>query len=375
MKSKSERLISVDILRGLTIIFMIIVNDPGSWSHVYAPLLHAEWNGITPTDYIFPTFLFIVGVSIVLSLSKKKDGGLAKNILLKKIIWRSIKIYLVGLFLWLWPDFDFENIRWAGVLQRISFVYLFCALIFLYLNLRSQIIFLFLILVFYTIIMCFIPVPGIGYPDLSVPEKNWAHYIDTLLLPGAMWEDTWDPEGILTTLPSIGTGILGLIGGYILTSKSDLIKKMLHLSLFGFVLFFLGDISQYIFPLNKNLWSTSFTLLVGGISSLSLCFCIYICDYLNLGERFGFARSFGVNSIFSYVIAGMLTFLFYDNKIMIFQNTLFDWGRGLNQIFIDVFSQVGIPLKLLSFLFAVLYVIAIWIPTAFLFKRKIYIKL
>mgnify|MGYP001238066484 FL=1 len=375
MKSKSERLISVDILRGLTIIFMIIVNDPGSWSHVYAPLLHAEWNGITPTDYIFPTFLFIVGVSIVLSLSKKKDGGLAKNILLKKIIWRSIKIYLVGLFLWLWPDFDFENIRWAGVLQRISFVYLFCALIFLYLNLRSQIIFLFLILVFYTIIMCFIPVPGIGYPDLSVPEKNWAHYIDTLLLPGVMWEDTWDPEGILTTLPSIGTGILGLIGGYILTSKSDLIKKMLHLSLFGFVLFFLGDISQYVFPLNKNLWSTSFTLLVGGISSLSLCFCLYICDYLNLGERFKFAQSFGVNSIFSYMMAGMLTFLFYDNKIVIFQNTLFDWGIGLNQLFINVFSEIGLPLKLLSFLFAVFYVIIVWIPTSYLFKRKIFIKL
>ncbi len=375
MKSKSERLISVDILRGLTIIFMIIVNDPGSWSHVYAPLLHAEWNGITPTDYIFPTFLFIVGVSIVLSLSKKKDGGLAKNILLKKIIWRSIKIYLVGLFLWLWPDFDFENIRWAGVLQRISFVYLFCALIFLYLNLRSQIIFLFLILVFYTIIMCFIPVPGIGYPDLSVPEKNWAHYIDTLLLPGVMWEDTWDPEGILTTLPSIGTGILGLIGGYILTSKSDLIKKMLHLSLFGFVLFFLGDISQYVFPLNKNLWSTSFTLLVGGISSLSLCFCLYICDYLNLGDRFKFAQSFGVNSIFSYMMAGMLTFLFYDNKIVIFQNTLFDWGIGLNQLFINVFSEIGLPLKLLSFLFAVFYVIIVWIPTSYLFKRKIFIKL
>ena len=375
MKTKSERLISVDILRGLTIIFMIIVNDPGSWSHVYAPLLHAEWNGITPTDYIFPTFLFIVGLSIVLSLSKKKDEGLAKNILLKKIIWRSIKIYLVGIFLWLWPNFDFENIRWAGVLQRISFVYLFCAIIFLYLNLRSQIIFLFLILVFYTIIMCFIPVPGIGYPDLSVPEKNWAHYIDTLLLPGVMWEDTWDPEGILTTLPSIGTGILGLIGGYILTGKSDLIKKMLHLSLFGFVLFFLGDISQYIFPLNKNLWSTSFTLLVGGISSLSLCFCIYICDYLNLGEKFKFAQSFGVNSIFSYIMAGMLTFLFYDNKIMIFQNTIVDWGIGLNSLFINIFSEIGLPNKLLSFLFAVFYVLIVWIPTSYLFKKKIYIKL
>tara|TARA_Y100000766_G_C18707914_1_gene507524 strand:+ start:69 stop:740 length:672 start_codon:yes stop_codon:yes gene_type:complete len=223
--------------------------------------------------------------------------------------------------------------------------------------------------------MCFIPVPGIGYPDLSVPEKNWAHYIDTLLLPGVMWEDTWDPEGILTTLPSIGTGILGLIGGYILTSKSDLIKKMLHLSLFGFVLFFLGDISQYVFPLNKNLWSTSFTLLVGGISSLSLCFCLYICDYLNLGDRFKFAQSFGVNSIFSYMMAGMLTFLFYDNKIVIFQNTLFDWGIGLNQLFINVFSEIGLPLKLLSFLFAVFYVIIVWIPTSYLFKRKIFIKL
>ncbi len=375
MKNKSERLISVDILRGLTIIFMIIVNDPGSWSHVYAPLLHAEWNGITPTDYIFPTFLFIVGVSIVLSFSKKKDQGLSKNILLKKIIWRSMKIYLVGLFLWLWPNFDFENIRWAGVLQRISFVYLFCAIIFLYLNLRSQIILLFLILVFYTIIMCFIPVPGIGYPDLSVPEKNWAHYIDTLLLPGVMWEDTWDPEGILTTLPSIGTGVLGLIGGYILTSKNDLIKKMLHLSLFGFVLFFLGDISQYIFPLNKNLWSTSFTLLVGGISSLSLCFCVYICDYLDLGKKFKFAQSFGVNSIFSYIMAGMLTFLFYDNKIMIFQNTLVEWGMGLNSLFIGVFSEIGIPHKLLSFLFAVFYVLVVWIPTSYLFEKKIYIKL
>ena len=375
MKSKSKRLISVDILRGLTIIFMIIVNDPGSWSHVYAPLLHADWNGITPTDYIFPTFLFIVGVSIVLSLSKKKEENFSKKILLKKIIWRSLKIYLVGLFLWLWPNFEFDNIRWVGVLQRISVVYLFTAIIFLYLNLRSQIILLSQILLFYTIIMCFVPVPDIGFPDLSAPEKNWAHYLDSILLPGVMWEKTWDPEGILSTLPSIGTGILGLIGGYIITSKNELQKKMLNLSLFGFVLLFLGDITQYVFPLNNNLWSTSFTLLVGGISSLSLCFCIYICDYLNLGERFRFAQSFGVNSIFSYVMAGMLTFLFYDNKIMIFQNTIVDWGVGLNQLFINVFSEMGLPHKLLSFLFAVFYVIVVWVPTAFLFKRKIYIKL
>ena len=127
----NQRIIAVDILRGLTIIFMIIVNDPGSWSHVYSPLLHADWNGLTPTDYIFPTFLFIMGTSIVLSLGRKAQS-LPKKELIKKIIWRSIKIYIVGLILWLWPEFDFERIRWVGVLPRIAFVYFFTALLFVY---------------------------------------------------------------------------------------------------------------------------------------------------------------------------------------------------------------------------------------------------
>ena len=118
METTNKRLLSIDILRGFTIIFMIIVNDPGSWSHVYSPLLHAKWNGITPTDYIFPTFLFIVGVSIVLSLSEKVENKVSKKTILKKIFWRSLKIYLVGLFLWLWPNFDFENIRWVETVAK-----------------------------------------------------------------------------------------------------------------------------------------------------------------------------------------------------------------------------------------------------------------
>ena len=117
-----QRVLAVDILRGLTIIFMIIVNDPGSWSHVYHPLLHAEWNGLTPTDYIFPTFLFIMGTSIVLSLNKRAKNT-EKLELVKKIFWRSFKIYAVGIFLWLWPEFNFERIRWVGVLPRIALVY------------------------------------------------------------------------------------------------------------------------------------------------------------------------------------------------------------------------------------------------------------
>ena len=135
---ESKRLLSLDILRGLTIILMIIVNDPGSWNHVYAPLLHADWNGITPTDYIFPNFLFIVGVSIVLSMNKQQELGKSRAELIKKVLWRAIKIYAVGIFLWLWPSFNFEGIRWVGVLPRISLVYLACALFFLYSSRKTQ---------------------------------------------------------------------------------------------------------------------------------------------------------------------------------------------------------------------------------------------
>ena len=135
---ENKRLLSLDLLRGLTIILMIIVNDPGSWEQVYSPLLHAEWNGITPTDYVFPTFLFIVGVSIVLSMNKQKELGKDRGALTKKLLWRAFKIYAVGIFLWLWPSFNFEGIRWVGVLPRIAFVYLACALLFLYTSRKIQ---------------------------------------------------------------------------------------------------------------------------------------------------------------------------------------------------------------------------------------------
>ena len=262
MTSKNNRLLSLDILRGLTIIFMIIVNDPGSWDHVYAPLLHADWNGITPTDYIFPTFIFIMGVSIVLALGKMKSAGVSKGKLVKKILWRALKIYLVGLFLWLFPLFELDNIRWVGVLQRISAVYLACALIFLFSDYKKWIYLSIGILVAYLIIMLYVPVPGIGTPDLNVPEKNWAHYLDSILLPGVMWEETWDPEGILSTFPSIVTGLLGMIAGAFMVKNNDLKNKIIHLFVLGFILLLLGDLTSYIFPLNKNLWSSSFTLLV-----------------------------------------------------------------------------------------------------------------
>lgn len=363
---ENKRLHALDVVRGLTIILMIIVNTPGSWSHVYAPLLHAEWNGITPTDYVFPSFLFIVGVSIALSFSKQKEQGKNRAEMTKKVLLRSVKIYAVGIFLWLWPSFNFEGIRWVGVLPRIAFVYLACALLFLYTSRKVQLYLGIALLFFYWIVMAYVPVPGIGVPDLSVPEKNWAHYLDNLLLPGRLWKHTWDPEGILSTLPAIATGLMGMMAGYLLLKKEELSHRVNQLFFFGFLLLFSGDVMQWFFPLNKNLWSSSFSLFMGGVSALALAAAVYVFDLKKMKFRFQFAHVFGVNSIFAYALSSLLTVVFYSSKW---------WGIAFNQEFMGLWERLGFPLKLGSLLYALCYVLILWIPTYFLFKKKIFIKL
>ena len=366
MENLNTRLLSLDILRGLTIISMIIVNDPGSWDHVYAPLLHAYWNGLTPTDYVFPTFIFIVGVSIVLSLTKQSERGLDRNQLVKKVLWRSLKIYLVGIFLWLWPSFNFSSIRWVGVLPRIALVFMICAFLFLYTKRKVQVIIASVILVLYWLVMKYLPLPTIGMPDLSEPGKNWANYIDQLYLPGFLWKKTWDPEGILSSFPAVASGLLGMMAGFILVSKADLKDKLLKLFLMAGTLLVLGDVFQYLMPINKNLWSSSFVLMTGGISCLLLALFVYWVDIKGHVTRFKMARVFGTNAIFAYTLAGIFYTFFYSKKL---------WGISLSATFVEQAINIGVAPKLASLVYALLYVLIIWIPTHQLYKRKIFIKL
>ena len=359
-----NRLLSIDVLRGMTLIFMIIVNTPGSWDYVYAPLLHADWNGLTPTDYIFPNFLFIVGVSIVLSLNNKINE-LNRIQVLKKIIWRAFKIYLVGVFLWIFPDFDFTSIRWVGVLQRISFVFLFCGLIYLFIDKKLFIYISFITLILYWFVMLYIPVPGIGSPDLSSPELNIAHYIDSKFLPGVMWQDTWDPEGILTTIPSIITGVFGLVAGSILVSNKDIKDKIIKLFSLGLILVFVGDFFSWSFPVNKNLWSTSYTFLMAGMSFMLVAAFTYLIDVSGY-KKFKMSQVFGTNSIFTYVLSGTLTSIFYSDRFI---------GVELNSLFVETLISIGISPKLTSLLYAIIFVLIIYIPASYLFKKKIFIKL
>ena len=222
------------------------------------------------------------------------------------------------------------------------------------------------ILLVYWIIMAYLPVPGIGTPDLSIPEKNWAHYLDGLLIPGRLWQQTWDPEGILSTLPAIVNGLIGMLAGYILLQKEELKNKLNQLFFIGFVLLVLGDVMQWFFPFNKNLWSSSFSLFTGGSSMLALAAFSYFFDVRQSQYQFQFAHVFGVNSIFAYSLSSLLVVVFYSSKW---------WGISLSQEFMGLWGSIGLPLKLGSLLYAIAYVFVIWIPTYYLFKKKIYIKL
>jgi len=364
-QAKVKRLISLDALRGFTIAAMVIVNDPGTWQHIYWPLRHAEWNGCTITDLIFPFFLFIVGVSIALAYSKRLEANVLKKSLYRKIIIRAINIYLLGLFLWLWPEFDFASIRWVGVLQRISFVFLVCALLFLNTNWKQQIKIGAAILVLYYIVIAYIPVPGIGKPDLSIPESNWANYLDTLILPGVMYQKTWDPEGLLSTFPAIVTGIIGMLIGKLYISVKDENKRLVWLFFIGFAMFLAGGLWNWFFPINKNLWTSSFVLYTAGLGTLGLAACILIVDVWGYTKWTFLGRVYGANAITSYVLAGMLTLVFYRMRI---------GGVSMSEWFMNGMTTIGFDPRFASMLYAVIFMLIIFIPALIMYRKKIFIK-
>jgi len=392
----SRRLISLDALRGFTIAAMVIVNDPGSWEHVYAPLLHAQWHGITATDLIFPFFIFIVGVSIAFAYSKRLDAKVPKKDIYRKIFWRATKIYLVGIFLWLVHTFDFGEIRWVGVLQRIAIVFLFGALIFLNTDWKKQIGIAVSILVGYWLILVLIPVPidevirqalttgtvmssegeiaigeirqvSEGFIAANVePGTNMSAWLDRAVIPGYFWEVTWDPEGLLSTLPALVTVIIGMLVGKILLTVKDPYKKISFLFFTGFSLLLAGELWSYVFPLNKNLWSSSFTLFTGGLATMGLAACILIIDVWGYVKWTRLGRVYGANAITAYVLAGMLKPLFYGDIW---------WGISLSKSFMSGMTGLGMPDKLVSFLYAIIYMLIIYIPAYILYRKKIFIKL
>jgi predicted acyltransferase len=361
---QNERLISLDAFRGFTIAAMILVNNPGSWEHVYAPLLHKEWNGITPTDLIFPFFIFIVGVSIVLAYSKRIAAGVTPRKMLNKIVPRFLKIFLLGLFLNFLYAMSFSELRIAGVLQRIAIVFLVCSMMYLFTSWRTQLITGVIILIGYWLAMVLIPTPGYNKAMLD-PGINLAAWIDSKFLPGSMWEGTWDPEGILSTFPAIVTGIAGMMIGAIITGKLEDERKVLWIFTAGFLATIVGHTWGWIFPLNKNLWTSSFVVFTGGLASMTLAASMFVVDILGLKRFTKIGIVFGANAITIYVSSGLML-LFDVIKI---------GDQSLKMHFMNFFTDLPLPANLASLIWALLIMAICYIPAWLLYRKRIFIKL
>ncbi len=361
---QNERLISLDAFRGFTIAAMILVNNPGSWDHVYAPLLHKEWNGVTPTDLIFPFFVFIVGVSIVLAYSKRIAAGVPPGKMAGKIVSRFLKIFLLGVLLNFLYVMNLSELRIAGVLQRIAIVFLVCSLLYLFTSVRTQLITGVVILIGYWLAMVLIPTPGYDKAMLE-PGINLTAWIDSKILPGSMWEGTWDPEGILSTFPSFATGIAGMMAGTIITGKLDQERKVLWLFTAGFLATIVGQAWGWVFPLNKNLWTSSYVVFTGGLACMTLAASMFVVDMLGRRRFTKIGVVFGANAITIYVISGLMSLL---DMIKI-------GDQSLSMNFINLCIGISLSAKMASLIYALMIVAICYIPAWLLYRKRIFIKL
>lgn len=271
-KAVSSRIISLDLFRGLTVAFMILVNNPGDWGHIYPALKHAHWHGIFGADFVFPFFLFIVGVAIAISLTKYRGSYSVTG----KILRRSVILFLLGIFLNGFWTFDWSTIRIPGVLQRIAIVYFLAACLFLFSGWRTILVLFLLILSSYWWLLTYVPVPTTGYTGYAM-LKNYSAFVDGIFLQGHMWQYTkvYDPEGILSTFSALGSTVLGILCGKLLYQKKS---SPVFLFFFSLLLVLTGYVWSRQFPLNKNLWTGSYTVFTGGIAFLILIVFHYSID-------------------------------------------------------------------------------------------------
>ena len=365
-QTPTQRLLSLDVLRGITIAGMIVVNTPGTWKHVYPPLRHAEWNGLTPTDLVFPFFLFMVGISITLALGKRVEQGVPTAPLVGKIVKRSLIIYALGLFLALFPAFDFAHLRLVGVLPRIAVVYLVCSLLFLPLSWRALAGVSVAALVAYWGMLTLVPVPGVGPANLE-PGTNLAAWLDSLLVPGRLYRETWDPEGFLSTLPAIVSGLTGVLTGYWLRTARGAEEKIIGMMVAGVLACTIGYLWHQVFPVNKNLWSSSYVLVSSGMALLLLGTLYWFVDVRHYRRWTPFFLAFGTNAITAYVLHGVL--------IDAFHIPMGEANQTLRGASYQGLVQLGLGAELASFTWALLYLLLCFIPIWIMYRRGVIVKI
>jgi predicted acyltransferase len=365
------RLISLDVFRGLTIAGMVLVNNAGDWNAVYPPLLHAEWHGWTPTDLVFPFFVFIVGVAIPLAFEKRKAAGGDQRDLYLKIFRRTAMIFLLGLTLNAFP-FTMDklaNLRLPGVLQRIALCYFFAALIFLKARARTQAIIAAALLIAYWLAFLLIAAPGYARGDLTM-EGSLASWVDRTLLAGHTYKPIYDPEGLLSSIPAVVTALFGVLAGQWLMERREAVEKVAGLFAIGALCVIAGYVWNWFFPINKALWTSSYVVFTGGLALQLLALChwaIELKGYRRWARPF---VVFGVNALALYVLSSLMM-----KAMLLIKAPKLDGTTGDLKTFIyeRVFATWLSPINA-SLLFALSYVALWWLLMYALYRRRIFIK-
>ncbi|RUR12496.1 acyltransferase family protein [Legionella sp. km772] len=364
----SKRILSLDVFRGLIIVLMIIVNSQNTLA--YPLLLHADWNGFTLADLVFPAFLFIVGLTAVISLQRHL-GLEKKGNVYKSVIKRSLIMFFLGLLLAVFPwNIHLETFRFYGILQRIAVCYLLSSLIFLNSSLKTQIgIFLFIIIA-YWYLMTQVAVPLGGVNQLT-PAGSWVAYMDQLFFsPNHLLNKTYDPEGFLSTFPALATTLLGMFAGHILIGEQEnKLKNFYLLCVLGLIMMLGGYWWNIYFPINKSLWSSSYVLWSGGISLLIFAACFLVIDIMDY-QRWALPfKIFGMNALFAFIVH--VLFLKAQFKIkFIYKGSETNLKDIITQFLFNDFSPENAVL-----LYALSFLLLNFLIVFFLYKRKIFIRI
>ena len=368
----TQRLISLDAFRGATMALMVLVNNPGDGSHTYGPLNHSDWNGWTITDVVFPSFLWIVGVAMTFSLGGRLERGAAKSALMLQALRRAAIIYALGLLCYLFPYFDFGTMRILGVLQRIGICYFLASAIYLWTpKVKAQIAWIVALLGVYWLLMAFVPVPGYGAGRLDV-AGNLSHYVDWHVLGAHNYAGTktWDPEGIISTLPAIATALFGILAGHVLRMKRTLPERTTIMFLAGNALIALGLICDIWLPINKKLWTSSFSLFMAGLDFVLLAFFVYFVDGQGYKRVVKPAVIMGMNAITIYMLSELLAIAL----------TAIRWGQGASAMNLQTwlyrtcFVPIASPYNA-SLLWAVVYTLLMYLAAYAMYKKQWFVRI
>jgi predicted acyltransferase len=369
----SQRLLSLDVLRGITVALMILVNNAGSSKNSYAQLRHSAWNGCTLTDIVFPTFLFIVGASIVLAFGRRIAQNTPRGLILHQVLKRSLLIIVIGLVINALPYFHLTDLRYYGVLQRIAICYALASVVYLYAGISGAGIVAVLSIVGYWLLLVHVRVPGYGTPGVNLPllnpEGNLAAWLDRFLIPTThLYRHTvYDPEGLLSTIPALATTLIGLLAVTVLQTSRSARARAALLFLSGVLLIVAGLVWSHWLPLNKRLWTSSFALFTSGIAMVLFALLFYCIDGpITLRRGLTPWLIFGRNALTAYILSEVLA--------IVLSAVTLSRGETLQQFLYRLLPPFGPP-PVVSVTYSILFVLICFLPVGYLYRHKIFLKL